>query len=89
MPPAISRLIHSGIPFASLPDVICLTMLRWTRSQRAMFADKLPDAANLALGALVFGQFLGADFSPLLAAAGGIVWVFFMGWAAHFARDVK
>ena len=33
-------------------------MLVLKPEHRAMFADKLPDTANLALGALVFGQFL-------------------------------
>ena len=50
-----------------------------------MFADKLPDAANLALGALVFGQLLGEEFSWLLAVTGVIVWIAFMGLAAHLA----
>ena len=34
-------------------------MVRFTQEQRQMLIDKLSDAANLALGALVFGQFLG------------------------------
>ena len=34
-------------------------MVGLTGEQRTMLIDKLPDAANLALGALVFGQFLG------------------------------
>ena len=32
-------------------------MVGLTREQRRMLIDKLPDAANLALGGLVFGQF--------------------------------
>ena len=32
-------------------------MVGLTTEQRRMLMDKLPDAANLALGALVFGQF--------------------------------
>jgi hypothetical protein len=48
-----------------------------------MFADKLPDAANLAIGALVFGQFLGpARFSLRVALIGLVVWLVFIGWAA-------
>jgi hypothetical protein len=62
------------------------TMLRWDQRQRAMFADKLPDVANLALGALVFGQFLGQQFSLLAAVTGLVLWVGLMGWAVHFAR---
>ena len=34
------------------------TMVGLTTEQRRMLIDKIPDAANLALGALVFGQFL-------------------------------
>jgi hypothetical protein len=65
--------------------MIRLTMLRLTPVQRAMFADKLPDAANLALGALVFGQLLGERFSAILAVTGVFVWIVFMGFAAHLA----
>jgi hypothetical protein len=60
-------------------------MLRLKPGQRAMFADKFPDAANLALGALVFGRLLGEEFSGFLAAAGFLVWIVFMGLAAHDA----
>lgn len=54
-----------------------------------MFADKLPDTANLALGAPVFGQFLGQGFSPVVAVVGIMLWVFFMGLAAAFAGGGK
>jgi hypothetical protein len=54
-----------------------------------MFADKLPDTANLALGALVFGQVLGERFSPLVALAGFGLWTFLMGLAVHFAGDAE
>ncbi len=64
-------------------------MLILKGAQRAMFADKLPDAANLALGALVFGQFLGETFSPLMAVSGVGLWAFFMGWAALIAGGVE
>ena len=55
--------------------------------------DKLPDAANLALGALVFGQFLQERlFSRWLAAAGVAIWLGLLGWAVFLgwgedARD--
>lgn len=52
-----------------------------------MLADKLPDTANLALGALTFGQFLGSTFSPVVLALGFALWVSFMGFAAYFADD--
>ena len=54
------------------------TMLRLKRQQRDILADKLPDAANLALGALVFGQFLSPAFSTTLGLVGLAVWIAFM-----------
>ena len=39
-----------------------------------LLADKLCDAANLAAGALVLGQFLGTAFSIVLACAGVVLW---------------
>lgn len=57
-------------------------MLELHRNQRDILADRLPDAANVAAGALVFGQFLGErDFSPLLTACGLALWVFFVASA--------
>lgn len=55
--------------------------------QRAMFVDKLPDAANLAIGALVFGQFLSAEPSTLLAVVGMALWCVFIAWAAVLAGE--
>jgi len=47
-----------------------------------MLIDKLPDAANLALGALVFGQLLAdRPFSPLVAILGAVSWVTLIGGA--------
>jgi hypothetical protein len=57
-------------------------MLTFTRAQRRMLADKLRDAANVAAGAMVFGQFLGGGgFSLRVAVAGLIVWTIFPGSA--------
>jgi hypothetical protein len=52
------------------------TMLLLNRAQRAMLVDKMPDVANLAIGALSFGQFL-ADRPCSLAVAlcGAAIWV--------------
>ncbi len=51
-----------------------------------MLVDKLPDAANLAIGALVFGQLLGGElFSQWLALLGLGLWALFMTWAALLA----
>ena len=52
-----------------------------------MFVDKLPDAANLAIGALVFGQFVASGrFSLRLALLGLTLWAVFMGWATALAE---
>ena len=46
-------------------------MLRLNRAQRAVLVDKVPDVANLAIGALSFGQFLGErPFSFMRALCG-------------------
>ena len=51
-------------------------MVGLNREQRRTLADKLPDMANVAVGAPVFGQFLGDRvFSPALAAMGAALWV--------------
>lgn len=48
---------------------------RWGRPQRALLAETLRDLANIAAGALVFGQVLGErGFSPWLALAGLACW---------------
>jgi hypothetical protein len=45
------------------------TMLELRTRQREILIDKLPDVANLAAGALVFGQFIGSEtFSPSTAS---------------------
>jgi hypothetical protein len=62
------------------------TMLRLNAAQRSMLVDKLPDAANLAAGALFFGQFLGdRQFSLTLAFSGLGAWVALMAWAIVLA----
>jgi hypothetical protein len=50
-------------------------MLRLTRQRREILAEKFGDLANLAVGALVFGQAVTEDqFSLLLGVAGSTVW---------------
>lgn len=62
-------------------------MVGLTSEQRQMLMDKLPDAANLALGALVFGQFLGdRPFSLLLGVTGAVGWVVLLAWAFWLGR---
>lgn len=63
------------------------TMLELNREQRAVLADKLPDAASVAAGALVFGQFLGdRPFSPGLALVGIGVWASLIVFSLALAR---
>lgn len=57
-------------------------MLVLNRGQRELLADKLLDAANLAVAALFFGQFVtGIPFSFPLALLGGAVWCLLSGLA--------
>jgi hypothetical protein len=61
-------------------------MLVLKRAQRAVFVEKLPDAANLALAALVFAQFLEQGmFSAGAALVGLGLWVFFLAAAVMLA----
>lgn len=55
-------------------------MLDWKPTlnpkQRALLAEKLIDAANLALGAFVFGQLLGnRPDSAKWMLVGGVIWL--------------
>lgn len=51
-------------------------MIVLNRKQRTLLADKLPDVANVAACALVFGQFLGGrPFSLELASFGTGLWI--------------
>jgi len=51
-------------------------MLDFNRRQRALAADKLLDVGNVAVGGMVFGQFLAdRPFSIALAIVGLSVWV--------------
>jgi hypothetical protein len=64
-----------------------VTMLLFDDGQRALLADKLPDAANLAAGALFFGQFLSdRPFSLGMAIAGIASWAALVSWGLVLAR---
>ena len=66
---------------------IQMTMLLLDQGQRELLADKLPDAANLAVGALFFGQFLSdRPFSIGLAFAGIGAWAALVVWGLVLAR---
>ena len=61
-------------------------MLSFSKTQFALLADKLSDVANLAAGALVFGQFLSEHlFSLPLALFGLGIWVIVTGCAVALA----
>ena len=65
-------------------------MVGLTTEQRGMLIDKLPDAATLALGALVFGQFLGdRPFSIAVAALGIATWAVLLGYAFILGRGKR
>jgi hypothetical protein len=65
-------------------------MLRLNRAQRAILAEKIPDVANIAAGALVFGQTLdGRQFSGSLALFDFVVWVLLFGFAITQARGER
>ena len=80
-PPAISRLIHSGISLASLAAVIRLTMLRLKPGQRRVLIERVPELANFVVGSLFFGQFLiDRPFSLGMALASMAFWLAALGF---------
>ena len=65
-------------------------MLRLSRAQRMLLAETLRDIANIAAGAMVFGQFLGSQkFSFLIAAFGMGVWVALVAFAIVLAGETQ
>jgi hypothetical protein len=63
-------------------------MLRLTRSQRSLLAETLRDIANIAAGAMVFGQFIGSQAYSLRVAVFGMgVWVTLVLAAVRFAAE--
>jgi hypothetical protein len=66
------------------------TMLRLQRSQRVLLSETVRDVANVAAGAMVFGQFLGSGmFSIWVAVGGTVVWAALVAWAVGLAREVE
>jgi len=54
-------------------------MLRLGERQREVLIEKWPDLANLAMGGLVFGQFLSDEpFSLSVAIGGFAIWIVVM-----------
>jgi ABC-type Fe3+-siderophore transport system permease subunit len=56
-------------------------MVRLTRRQRDVLADKLPQAGNVGMGVLVFSQLGGQQvFSPYSFGAGIVMWIVSMAF---------
>ena len=65
-------------------------MLRLKSGQRILLRDKLADAANVAIAALFFGQFLSEQpFSVVLAVIGLSSWAIMMAGALYFATEER
>ena len=66
------------------------TLLVLGREQRVLLAETVRDIANIAAGAMVFGQFLAIETFSLWIAVGGMaVWVALVGWAIGLTREPK
>ena len=65
-------------------------MLHLKPRQREVLIEKWPDMANLAIGGLVFGQFLRPEPFSLSIAVGGLaIWVIVMGFAMKLAEEPR
>ena len=65
-------------------------MVVFDRQQRVLLAETLRDIANIAAGAMVFGQFLGTQtFSIGVAVSGVSVWAGLVGYAISLAGRPK
>lgn len=65
-------------------------MVRLEKEQRTLFAETLTDIANIAAGAMVFGQFLGSQtFSFRMAIFGIGVWVALVAFAIVLAGETQ
>ena len=57
-------------------------MLRLNQPQRSALSETLRELANLAVGALVLGQFVGNEPSTWwLTFAGMLLWLIIVAWA--------
>ncbi|HEY5618148.1 MAG TPA: hypothetical protein VIK60_09390 [Vicinamibacterales bacterium] len=65
-------------------------MLVLKREQRTLLAETVRDIANIAAGAMVFGQFLGSQMFSMWIAIGGVaVWIALVAWAIGLAGEAK
>jgi hypothetical protein len=62
-------------------------MVRLSKEQELLIADKLLDTANLTLAVLLFGQIAGEKpFSWMLALAGFVVWSMLLAFSVWVIR---
>jgi hypothetical protein len=62
-------------------------MLRLNKTQLGILIDKVPALANVAAGAMIFGQFLSQRTFSLFVAIGGVLlWFFLTGCAMVISR---
>ena len=79
--PSKSIASFSASLLAARPLPQRMTMLVLKDKQRELLSDKLPDAGNLAVGALFFGQFLTErPFSYALAVTSVALWFAAIGF---------
>jgi hypothetical protein len=63
-------------------------MLRLNARQRTVLLEKVPDVANLAIGALLFGQVVGSQpVSRWLALTGFLIWIVLMAITLSIAEE--
>ena len=83
---ALDRFLAEDFRAASFSLDLFSAMLRLKQSQRAVLADKLPDAANVVAAGLVVGQAVsGRPFSLALALLGIGLWAALMIMAVLLA----
>ena len=64
-----------------------MTMVVLTKEQRILLAETVRDIANIAAGAMIFGQTLGGyPFSWSIAAGGVVLWIAFVAWSIVLVR---
>lgn len=63
-------------------------MFRLNKEQRVLLSEKLMDTGNIALGAMVFGQFLEGKFSMALTLGGVAIWALLLIYSV-FLRGSK
>jgi hypothetical protein len=65
-------------------------MVVLNRKQRGLLAETVRDLANVAVGAMLFGQFLADQtFSIWIATGGTCMWVGLVAFAMSLAREER